>query len=119
MAALDVNQLFTDITTAATAVVNQDIATVQGFSERQVQAISQQAALVSSGIVSGQITDATREFFLDSLEHMIQNFLATLRGLLTIALEKLWNAVVGVVWNAINGAISAATGLVLPVPVKA
>ncbi len=118
MAAIDVNQLVSDIKTAATQILNKDISTARGFSERQIKAMSQQAALVATGIASGQITEETREFFLESLERMTQNFLETLQGLLLVTVEKLWNAVVGVIWTAINGAI-ATTGIVLPVPTKA
>jgi hypothetical protein len=62
--------------------------------------------------VSGQITAATREFFLDGLQEMARNFVATLRGLVEITIEKVWNAVVDVLWKAIR----AGTGLALPGP---
>lgn len=117
MAAIDVDQLVTDIKTVATQILNKDITTVNGFSERQITAIGQQAALVAEGIASGQITKETREFFSASLEKMVQNFLETLQGLLWMTIEKLWNAMVGVIWKTINGAI-ASTGIALPVPVK-
>lgn len=117
MAAIDVDQLVTDIKTVATQILNKDITTVNGFSERQIKAIGQQAALVAEGIASGQITKETREFFSASLEKMVQNFLETLQGLLWMTIEKLWNAMVGVIWKTINGAI-ASTGIALPVPVK-
>jgi hypothetical protein len=117
MAAIDVDQLVTDIKTVATQILNKDITTVNGFSERQITAIGQQAALVAGGIASGQITKETREFFSASLEKMVQDFLETLQGLLWLTIEKLWNAMVGVIWKTINGAI-ASTGIALPVPVK-
>ncbi len=63
------------------------------------------------GIASGQITEETREFFLDSIEDMVLNFAKTLRGLLMVTIEKVWNAVVGVIWKSIE----AATGLALPI----
>lgn len=118
MAAINVEQLVTDIKNAATQIINKDISTVKGFSDRQIKAIGQQAALVAGGIITGEITDETREFFLESIEKMTQNFLDTLQGLFWLTVEKLWNAIVEVVWGTINGAISAATGLILPVPTK-
>ncbi|QHG64384.1 hypothetical protein [Pseudomonas putida] len=118
MAAINVEQLVTDIKGAVNAIIKKDIAVVKGFSERQLKAISVQTMLVASGIAAGEITAETREIFLDGIEHMTDNFLATLKGLLQVTVEKLWNAVVGVLWNAINGAIGMATGLVLPVPTK-
>ncbi len=63
------------------------------------------------GIASGQITEETREFFLGSLEDMVLNFAKTLRGLLMVTIEKVWNAVVGVIWKSFE----AATGIALPI----
>ena len=110
--AIDINQLAADIKDAASQVINKDVTTLRGFSERQVKAIAQQAAFVEAGILNGGITDETRDFFLDSLEDMALNFVKTLRGLLMVTIEKVWNAVVGVIWKAIE----TATGVALPVP---
>jgi hypothetical protein len=110
--AFDATQLVTDIKSAASSVLNADIATFRGFSDRQVQAIAKQAEFVALGIATGEITSETRDFFLDSIEDMTLNFVKTLRGLVLVTIEKVWNAVVGVIWKA----ISTATGLVLPVP---
>lgn len=115
MAAIDLNQVVADIKTAATGILNADVETFRGFSERQVQAIAQQTALVATGIAAGQITAATREFFLDNLEDMALSFAKTLRGLLMVTIEKVWNAVVAVIWKA----ISSVTGLTLAAPTAA
>jgi hypothetical protein len=110
--AIDVAQLIEDIKDAASQVLNKDVATLRGFSERQVKAIAQQAAFVEAGVLSGEITEETRDFFLDSLEDMALNFVKTLRGLLMVTIEKIWNAIVGVIWKAIE----TSTGIALPRP---
>jgi hypothetical protein len=110
--AIDVDQLVLEIKNAASQILNKDVSTIRGFSERQLKAIAQQAALVAAGIASGQITDETKDFFLDSLEDMARNYLNTLRGLTTVTIEKIWNAAVTVIWKA----ISTATGIALPLP---
>lgn len=107
---IDLDQLVSDIKSAASAVLMADVATFRGFSERQLMAIAQQTEFVATGIATGQITEETREFFLGSLEDMALSFAKTLRGLLMVTIEKVWNAIVGVIWNA----ISKATGIVLP-----
>ena len=71
---INLDDLVTEIKAAATAVLDQDVTTLRGFSERQIKAIAQQTQLVATGIASGQITEETREFFLDSLEDMALNF---------------------------------------------
>jgi hypothetical protein len=110
--AIDLDQLVADMQTAASQTLKTDVSTLRGFSERQLKAIAQQTQLVASGIASGQITEETREFFLDSLEDMALSFARTLRGLILVTIEKVWNAVVNVLWTA----ISKATGLSLSAP---
>jgi len=110
--ALDISKLVTDMKDAASTVLMTDVSTFRGFSERQLEAIATQSAFVAAGIASGQITAETRDFFLDGIEDMTLSFAKTLRGLILVTIEKVWNAVVGVIWKA----ISTATGLALPVP---
>jgi hypothetical protein len=64
-------------------------------------AIAQQTEYVATGITTGQITEETRKVFLDSLEDMALSFVETLRELLKVTIEKVWNAIVVAVWNAI------------------
>jgi hypothetical protein len=110
--AINLEQLVADMQAAASETLKTDVSTLRGFSERQLKAIGQQAQLVASGIASGQITEETREFFLDGLEDMALSFARTLRGLVLVTIEKVWNAVVNVLWAA----ISKATGLTLAAP---
>ena len=118
MSTINVNQLVKDIQSAASAIISKDVTTLAGFSDRQVLAIGQQAALVATGIATGGITPATQQFFLDSIGTMTQNFLETLEGLLWITIEKIWNAAVNVIWGAINGVLTGAGLVALPIPVK-
>ncbi len=111
---LDVNQLLSDIKSATSSVLDKDVSSFQGFSDRQLQAIAKQAEFVAIGISTGQITEGSRDFFLDGLRDMTDSFVATLSGLAIIMVEKVWNAMVGAIWNA----LSSATGLVLPVPTQ-
>ena len=108
---IDISELANNMKNAASSVLHKDVSTLRGFSDRQIKAIAQQTELVALGIASGQITEETREFFLDSLEDMVLNFAKTLRGLLMVTIEKVWNAVVGVIWKSFE----AATGIALPI----
>lgn len=109
---IDIDQLVDAMQAAATGVLLSDVTTFRGFARRQLEAIALHTKWVGEGIATGEITEATRDFFLDSLEEMALNFARSLRGLLMVTIEKVWNAVVGVLWNA----ISTATNLVLPLP---
>ncbi len=109
---VNIEQLLIELQSAASQVINQDVTELRGFSQRQLKALAKQAELIAAGVASGDIEEDLRDFFLDSLEDMALNFAKTLRGLLMVTIEKVWNAIVGVLWNA----ISAATGLVIGVP---
>jgi hypothetical protein len=109
---INLGQLVVDMQDAASNVLQKDVSTLRGFSARQLKAIAQQASLVGGGIAAGQITEETQDFFLDSLEDMALSFVRTLRGLVLVTVEKVWNAVVNVIWAAISGA----TGLTLVAP---
>ena len=111
---INVNQLVIDMKVAASTILKADVSTFRGFSERQLQAIAKQTEFVARGIASGEITSETKDFFLDGLEDMALNFAKTLRGLVLVTVEKVWNTLVGVIWKA----ISTATGLTLVAPTR-
>jgi hypothetical protein len=105
MPQIDIGKVVSDIKTAATGVLGKDISAVEGFAETQLQMLAQQAAWIAQDTLSGQLSADLRDYFLENLKTLTGDFLNTLRGLVVITLEKLWNAVVGVLWDAIGSAI--------------
>ena len=89
---IDVPQLIADIKTAATGIVQKDVTTMRGYAEGQVQMMAQQAAWIASGTADGSLTPDLRDYFLNNLEDLAKDFANTLRGLLEITIEKVWNA---------------------------
>jgi|SRR5690242_1821586 len=110
MALVDIDQLIQDIKTSTSDILGKDVTTIRGFSSRQLNGLANQSALIASGISSGQITPDNRDFFLDQLVELAHNFVNTLVGLLMATIERLWNAVVSIIWST----ISKATGVQLP-----
>ena len=106
---IDVKQLIGDLQSAATGAVSQDVSTLGGFSQDQLEAIAKQAATVADGIRDGSITPDLQNYFLDSLQELTRSFVNVLDGLTAVAAERAWNAMVGVLW----GAISKVTGVAL------
>ena len=100
--AINVVQLTKDITDAVSEALGRDVATLRSFSERQVEAIAQQTAFIEKGIKTGEITEATRDYFLDSLEGMARDFVKTLRGLQLVVEEKVYNAIAKTIWNVLK-----------------
>lgn len=109
---LNIDQLITDIKNEVSAIIQKDVTTIRGFSNRQLKGIANQSALLAEGIASGGITDYTRDFFLDQLVELAHNFVKTLVGLLIVTIEKIWNAIVDIIWKTISTII----GFQLPAP---
>tara|TARA_R100000935_G_C2826175_1_gene162416 strand:+ start:430 stop:744 length:315 start_codon:yes stop_codon:yes gene_type:complete len=98
----NVAEIITEIKTIASNVLERDIQEVRGFSERQVEAIAKQTAMIKKGVENGEIDDDLREFFLDGLEAMTLNFVNTLKGILAVTIEKLWNALLQFIYKAVG-----------------
>jgi len=98
----ELQQIIEEIKLAAKGVLSKDISTMRGFSERQLRALAQQTEMVGKGLLTGDIGQDLKDFFLDSLEDMALNFVKTLKGMLQVTIEKVWNAIVGVLWDAIE-----------------
>lgn len=116
MAGLDLNQLIGSITSTGTNILQKDLTEIGGFAEEQLTAIAQQAKDIEEATLAGDFAGnpALRDHFVNTLADLTRTFVKTLEGLAAITAEKLWNAIVKVVWNAIG----SATGAALPLPVK-
>lgn len=108
----DLGELSADLVAAASDAVHTDVSAISGFSQTQVALLSKQAAWISEAAALGEIDGALLDFFLDNLAELARNFVKVLQGLTTIAIERAWNAVVGVLWTAIG----TAAGITLPLP---
>jgi hypothetical protein len=110
----DIDELIAAIEKAATKAIGQDIRAVDGFARDQLKSIARLQArlakMISDGMFEGD--PEGQQDHLDILEELITNFVNTLRGLAIIMIEKAWNAVVKVVWDALDNA----TGVALPRP---
>lgn len=109
---IDVDGLVSAITKAASDEIGKDITTLTGFSRRQAEALARQAQLIAGALASGHISDADRDFFLSQLKEDARSFASVLTGLLLIDIEKIWNAAVNTLWDAIGKAV----GIALPAP---
>lgn len=98
----NVANMINEIKAISSEILNKDVSTVRGFSERQVEAIAKQTSIIQMGIATGDIDENLREFFLDGLEAMTRNYINTLKGILLVTLEKLWNALVDYLYRAVG-----------------
>lgn len=107
-------ELLDQMRTAASGILQKDISTVQGFSKSQLEKIAAHTVSVleleATGAFKGN--DALRDHFVKGVEELTRLFVRTLQGLVMITIEKIWNALVNVIWGAIDKAI----GFQLPRP---
>lgn len=115
MGTINPGQLVSAIQAAATNAAGKDISTIQGFARDQVLRIEKLSIRLAEMIAQGEFKDDPegQADFLGILQDIITNFTKTLRGLAVITIEKVWNAIVDVVWKALD----SATGLTLPRPI--
>jgi hypothetical protein len=119
MAVFDPGAIGNQIISAVNTAINGDIRTIASFAERQAAQLAKQAAWIAESTINGSFTDDDdRQFFIDNLKDLTENFARTVAGLTILTLEKAWNAVVGVLWGAINGALTA-SGIPIRLPVPA
>jgi hypothetical protein len=115
MPSLDPTALMNSIKDVATGILTKDVSQMQGFSRDQLEKLAQQAQGIAemqlAGVFDGN--DELRDHFVSQLEDMTRNFVKVMQGLAMITAEKLFNAVVDIVWKAVG----TATGVALPFPV--
>ena len=101
----DVASIIKDIKDISTTILKKDITVVKGFSERQVEAIAKQTIIITEGVANGDIDEELKKFFFDGLKAMAENFVNTLKGILSVTLEKLYNALVDKLWSIVGSAV--------------
>lgn len=114
MAAIDIDKLMQDILSAVDAATGKNIEKMGGYAQSKLKAIAQQSQMVASAYASGQIDKDVMQHFLDGIQDMTTSFIQTLVGLARIEAEKAWNAMVGVIWDALGAATGGALKLVKP-----
>lgn len=111
---INIEQIVSDVKAAVKKVTKQDFSEIRGFQQNQVEALAQQAKIIAVGVAKGEISADMKEFFIDGLEAMTLNFVRTLKGLLEVTIEKVWNAVMKVLLGAIETIIKS----LIPLPTQ-
>ena len=105
------------ILSSLTQLIGDDVRHHVQFAEEQTRLLAKQAALIAQASISGDIDEDDRDFFTESLKQSAENFARTLVALTILTIEKAWNALVTILWGAINKAIqSAGVPFSFPIP---
>jgi hypothetical protein len=97
---------------------------ISSFVTKQSKAIATQAAWITESRISGVLKsdDELFDFFVGQLKDSVESMAHAVAVLTVLTIEETWNAVVGIVWGAINTALTGA-GLgflrIPPVPPQA
>lgn len=114
----DVSQVIAQILGALEAEISEGWQLVSSFAEKQTRLLANHALMITQSRTTGLLKDNDELFdvLVQQLKELTENFARSLASLTIITLEKAWNAIVRVVWGAINGAVGAAGLAVLPLP---
>jgi hypothetical protein len=104
-----VNDIIDEIKGAANSVLEQtqevvqtDIAEISGFSKDQMEDIAEYSLMVAKGLANGDVPIARKNRYANQIKGMVSNFLNVMVGVTAILIEKLWNAIVGVLQKLIK-----------------
>ena len=80
--------------------------------------MADQAAAIAQARITGSLKDDddTFDFFTNQLKDLATNFARSVATLTLLIIEQAWNAVVKVVWGAINGALASVKIADIPLP---
>lgn len=98
----DVLNIVTGIKEVSAGILMKDITIVKGFNQRQTEKLAQQTIRVKRGIASGNYSEKKKNYVLNELKLMTRNFVDTLIGIVTITIEKLLNALVRFLYEAVG-----------------
>jgi hypothetical protein len=101
------DELLDALRNAARGVLDNDLDRVRGFARAQLDAMAQQALYIAAGVTDGTIDEPMRRYFLDALREMTRSFVNTLLGLAEVMVERLYHALLDVLWRAIGAIVGA------------
>lgn len=113
---IDIDKLAAAIAAAVRGSVENGVRAGSAFIEKQSRGLAVQAAMITDARLAKKIDKDDFEFFTIQLRTLTENFARSVASLTIITLQKAWNAIVGVLWGAINQALSGAGLGALPIP---
>lgn len=112
---IDIAKLVADIFAAIKGVAKKGFDTISGHVDAQVRRLARRTSFLTQLRAAGELSDDDFEDELQRARDLVKSIGMTVAALAAVTLEKAWNAIVKVVWGAINGVLGASFGL-LPLP---
>lgn len=114
---IDFNKLVQQILDVIAETAGEGFAAISAVAEKHAKRVAIQTQLLTQSRINGQARDDDEvfDFLKGMLQDMIVNMARVIVALTVLTIEQIWNAVVNVVWGAINTALSGAgLGGILP-----
>lgn len=115
---IDVQTLVDDILAALRGAISEGWSSIAAFAEKQAKMLANQAAMITQSRLNGSLKDDDDlfDFFVDHLKELAANFARSVATMTLLTIEQAWNAVVNVIWGAINKALQTGRLAGLPLP---
>ena len=101
---LDNEKLTIDIKSAASILLNRDVAAVPGFEPKLITKIVRQADTAAMNLKRGVVTRETRDFLLECIRSASSAFVEALQGVDAVTAGKVNYAIVYVVFKTLTNA---------------
>lgn len=113
MAAIDVDELASDILQALRVILAEDVPKLAELGVERSRRLAQMADMIAGQWNAGRLTEEDRDWFLDDLARLAADFARTIALKTLLTVERAWNAVAGALWSALRAAVGVAG---LPIP---
>ncbi len=112
------NAVINAVINAVKTQAGQGFSTISNLVSTQAKMMAHQAAFIAESSAVGALKDDPdlKQMFVDQLAGSVRGLAHTVAALTILTVEKVWNAVVKVLWQAINQALSSAGGGLLVLP---
>jgi hypothetical protein len=115
---VDIAQTANELIDAIRSQVTEGWDTISTFATTQSKMLATQSAWITESRINGSLKDDDDlfDFFVAQLKDSVESLARSVAALTILTLEKTWNAIVGVLWGAINTALHGAGLGFLPLP---
>ncbi|WP_246793922.1 hypothetical protein [Burkholderia perseverans] len=106
----------TDILSALSQALGDGFAKMKDQCATEADYLGSQSMMIANGVSNGTISQSRRDWLLKNLQDDAENFCRVLCMQTLLTIEAAWNAVVKIVWNAINSVLGASGLGALAIP---
>lgn len=118
MTAINIEKTSGDLVGVVRSKAGQGWDKISELAETQSKMLANQGAWITESRINGALKndDELYKLFVDQLEDSVESLARSIGELAVLTVEEAWNAIVGVLWGAINTALKGAGLGLLQIP---